>query len=126
MTGRASRSKGSRGQSEFKALLLVRDWVCDSITAGIAACDLIATDTCGTSYSVEIKNCAGILPAHKRQAMDQAKARRLPWLLASKIAGTSSWLVQRQGALPQVWHNKLTRSQGDLGGHTLEHRQPTG
>jgi predicted RecB family endonuclease len=106
MTGRASRSKGARGQSEFKALLLDRDWTVDSITAGIAAADLIATDRDGTQYSVEVKNCAGILPAHKRQAMTQAKARKLPWLLASKIAGTASWLVQRQGATPVVWSGK--------------------
>lgn len=106
MTGRASRSKGARGQSEFKALLLDRDWTVDSITAGIAACDLIAADPGGTQYSVEVKNCAGILPAHKRQAMAQAKARKLPWLLASKIAGTASWLVQRQGATPVVWSGK--------------------
>lgn len=106
MTGRASRAKGSRGQTAFKELLLERDWVCDSITAGIAACDLIATNTDGTSYSVEVKNCASIIPAHKKQAMEQARARRLPWMLANKIAGTSSWLVQRQGGMPQVWHRK--------------------
>lgn len=34
------------------------------------------------------------------------KARKLPWLLASKIAGTASWLVQRQGATPVVWSGK--------------------
>lgn len=107
MTGRASRSKGARGQSEFKALLLDRDWTCDQITAGIAAADLIATDPDGRTWCVEIKNCAGISPAHKRQAMTQAAARRLPWLLASKIADSSSWLVQRQGAVPIVWHMKF-------------------
>ena len=26
-----------------------------------------------------------------------------PWMLLSKIAGTSSWLVQRQGMAPVVW-----------------------
>lgn len=106
MTGRSSRTKGARGQTEFKAMLLDRDWLCDQITAGIAACDLIATDTGGKSYSVEIKNCASIIPAHKRQAMEQAKARRLPWLLANKLPGTSSWLVQRQDGPPAVWHKK--------------------
>lgn len=104
--GAMQRRKGAKGQSEFAALLRDRDWVCDQITAGIAACDLIATDAAGKTFAVEIKNCAGILPAHKRQAMEQAKIRRLPWLLASKIAGTSSWLVQRQGGVPVVWHAK--------------------
>lgn len=106
MTGRASRAKGSRGQSAFKALLLDRDWTCDSITAGIAAADLIATDPDGRSWCVEIKNCAGIIVSHKAQAMEQAALRRLPWMLASKIMGTSSWLVQRQACLPTVWHGK--------------------
>lgn len=106
MPGRASRTKGARGQTEFKALLLDRDWVCDSITAGIAAADLIATDPDGRSWCVEVKNCAGIIVSHKAQAMEQASLRRLPWMLASKIMGTSSWLVQRQGGLPQVWHSK--------------------
>lgn len=107
MSGRMSRNKGARGQSEFKAMLLDRDWSVDTLTAGIASADLIAVDPDGSrTYAVEVKRCASILPAHRKQAMEQGKARRLPWLLASKIAGTSSWLVQRQGELPQVWHAK--------------------
>lgn len=89
-------------------MLLDRDWTCDSITAGIAAADMIATDPNGRTWCVEIKNCAGIIPAHKRQAIEQAKKRRLPWMLASKIAGSSSWLVQRQNAVPVVWHAKFS------------------
>lgn len=106
MSGRMSRNKGARGQSEFKAMLLERDWVVDTLTVGIESGDLIATDTNGVMWCVEVKNCAGILPAHKKQAMEQAKKRRIPWLLASKIAGSSSWLVQRQRELPIVWHAK--------------------
>jgi hypothetical protein len=44
-----------------------------------------------------------ITVAHRKQAMEQAKRRRLPWLLMSKVAGTSSWLVQREGDKPVVW-----------------------
>lgn len=106
MTGRASRAKGARGHSEFKAMLSDRDWSFDHLSGGIASADLIATDPDGRQWCVEVKNCAGITPAHKRQAMDQAKARRLPWMLASKIAGTSSWLVQRQDGLPAVWQQE--------------------
>lgn len=109
MSGRMSRNKGARGQSEFKAMLLDRDWCVDTLTAGIASADLIATDAAGITWCVEVKNCAGILPSHKRQAMEQAKNRRIPWLLASKIAGSSSWLVQRQNELPTVWHSKDLR-----------------
>lgn len=100
------RRKGARGQSEFAAMLRDRDWVCDQITAGIAAADLIGTDPAGKTWCIEVKNCAGILPAHKQQAQVQAKKRGLPWLLASKIEGSSSWLIRRQGEAPAVWHAK--------------------
>lgn len=101
---KASRSKGARGQTLAKHLLLERGYGIDTLSAGLATADLIATDRCGNTWCVEVKNCAGILPAHKRQAMAQAKARRLPWMLLSKIAGSSSWLVQRQGQPAEVWH----------------------
>lgn len=106
MSGRMSRNKGARGQSEFKAMLLDRDWAVDTLSAGIQSADLIATDPQCRTWLVEVKNVAGIIPAHKKQAIEQGKARRMPWLLASKIAGSSSWLIQRQGELPQVWHAK--------------------
>ena len=106
MSGRMSRNKGARGQSEVEAMLLDRDWAVDTLSAGIQSADLIATDPQCRTWLVEVKNVAGILPAHKKQAIEQGKARRMPWLLASKIAGTSSWLVQRQNELPQVWHAK--------------------
>lgn len=106
MTGKASRAKGARGQSSFKSMLLDRDWTVDSITCGIAAADLIATDPTGKPWCVEVKNCAGILPAHKTQAMRQGRDRKLPWMLASKISESSSWLIQKQGETPQVWNQK--------------------
>lgn len=107
MSGRASRTKGSRGQCMAANLLRDRDWMVDQITGGIVSHDLTATDTNGRTWAVEVKNCAGILPAHKTQAMEQGKARRLPWLLMNKIAGSSSWLIQRQGMAPAVWGEKL-------------------
>jgi len=88
-------------------LLRDRDWMVDQITGGIVSHDLTATDTDGRTWAVEVKNCAGILPAHKTQAMEQGKARRLPWLLMNKIAGSSSWLIQRQGMAPAVWGEKM-------------------
>jgi hypothetical protein len=57
----------------------------------------------GRTYSVEVKNTTAITTAHRKQAMEQAARSKLPWLLLSKIAGTSSWLVQRQGEKPVVW-----------------------
>lgn len=103
MSGATSRRKGARGQCEVANLLRQRDWVVDQITAGIAAGDLIGTDIDGQTWCVEVKNCAGILPAHVKQAQEQGRKRRLPWMLVSKIAGTSAWLVQRQGKGPVVW-----------------------
>ena len=50
MTGRASRAKGARGHSEFKAMLSDRDWSFDHLSGGIASADLIATDPDGRQW----------------------------------------------------------------------------
>ena len=113
MSGAKSRNKGAKGQREFKEMLADRDWIADQITAGIAAADMIATDLGGVTWAVEVKNCVGILASHKKQAMEQGRIRRLPWMLASKIAGSSSWLIQRKGELPQVWHDKKELKNGN-------------
>ena len=100
-----ARSKGRRGQQEARELLQSRDWSVAELNAGTAvedfwACDLAA----GKTYSVEVKNTAAITTAHRKQAQTQAAKSKLPWLLMNKISGTSSWLVQRQGERPVVWH----------------------
>jgi hypothetical protein len=100
----ASRRKGRVGQLAARHLLLERDWSVAELNGGTSVEDFIATDPTGAAWCVEVKNCAGILPAHKAQAMRQAASRRLRWMLISKLAGTSSWLVQRQGERPVVWH----------------------
>lgn len=101
----ASRRKGRAGETAAKHLLQARDYVVDDLAGGITSADLIATGPGhdGQTYCVEVKNCASILRTHRKQAMDQAASRRLRWMLISKIAGTSSWLVQRQGERPVVW-----------------------
>lgn len=100
---KASRSKGRRGQAEAGNMLRSRDWSVAELNAGTVAEDFIAVSPMGVSYSVEVKNTIAITVAHRNQAMAQAKTRKLPWMLVSKIAGTSSWLVQRQGEEPVVW-----------------------
>jgi hypothetical protein len=100
----ASRRKGRAGETQAKHLLLERDFAVDDLAGGIASADLIATDSAGATWCVEVKNCASVLRTHREQAMRQAASRRLRWMLISKIAGTSSWLVQRQGERPVVWH----------------------
>ena len=117
MSGLRTRSKGRRGQTAAANLLRERDWIVADLSSGIGSEDLIATDPAGRSWAVEVKNCAGILPVHLKQAMDQAKKRRLPWMLMSKIAGTSAWLVRRQGDAPVVWTER---------GEALEERDDDG
>ena len=106
MSGRATRAKGRRGQTAAINLLRDRDWTVADLSAGVDCEDGLACDPDGNWYSLEVKNTAAITQAHKKQALEQARKRRLPWLLMNKIAGTSSWLIQRQGARPTVWHSK--------------------
>jgi predicted RecB family endonuclease len=103
MAGKSTRAKGRRGESEAKVLLLSRDWTVADLSAGLSSEDLLAIDSDGKTWAVEVKNTSAIMTAHREQAMQQAKARKAPWMLMSKIAGTSSWLIQRQGKQPVVW-----------------------
>ena len=103
---KAQRDKGRRGQTSAERLLKDRDWTTDPITSGIKREDIIATDPDGVVWSVEVKNCASITFAHRVQAMEQARARKLSWMLMSHIRGSRCWLVQCQGRLPVIWHEK--------------------
>jgi len=110
MGGKAARSKGRRGQQTAQRLFADRDWVVHELNAGTAVADFLAGDPDGKIWLVEVKNTAAITSAHRKQAMEQAARKRMPWLLISHIAGTSSWLVQRQGEDPVVWNeSKLSR-----------------
>ena len=97
------RAKGRRGQQMAADVLRNLDWSVAELNAGTVAEDFIAVNPDGVSYSVEVKNTKSITTLHREQAMRQAKARKLPWMLMSHIAGTSAWLVQRQGCKPTVW-----------------------
>ena len=104
--GKSPRSRGRRGESACKALLTSRDWTVHDLTAGLASADLIAVDPNGRSWSVEVKATSAIAVAtYRKQAMEQAKKARLPWMLVCAIHGTSAWLVMRQGEQPVVWRN---------------------
>ena len=87
---KAARDKGRRGQREAQELLKSRDWSVAELNAGTSAEDFIAVSPDGRSYSVEVKNTVAITTAHRAQAMTQAKARKLPWMLLSKIAAHQS------------------------------------
>lgn len=104
MAGKATRNKGKAGEREAKALLASRDWIVHDLENGMQNADMLASDQNGIVWSVEVKNCASIQSAHRKQAMEQASRTRTRWMLLSKITGTSSWLVQRQNERPVVWH----------------------
>ena len=103
--GKQARDKGRRGQREASELLRSRDWNVVETNAGTAVEDFVAIDPQGKAHSVEVKNTVSITTTHRAQAMAQAKARRLPWMLLSRVSGTTSWLVQRQGQRPAIWHS---------------------
>ena len=103
VSGKATRAKGRRGETQAKDLLRSLDFVVHDLTAGLDSEDLVATDPAGRTWSVEVKNTAAITTVHRAAAMARAKASRLPWMLMSVIAGTGTWLVQRQGHRPVVW-----------------------
>ena len=106
MAGRATRDKGRRGQQAAKRLLADRDWRVIEANSGEAEADMLAIDTAGRTWLVEVKNTAAITTAHRQQAIRQAVAKRLPWMLMSKITGTSEWLIQRRGESSVVWREK--------------------
>ena len=107
MKGSRIRDKGRRGQTAAMALLRDRDWIVADLASGVSSEDGLATDPDGVQWSVEAKNTTAITRAHRKQAMEQAKARKARWCLISRIAGTRSWLVQRQGCAPVVWRDKV-------------------
>lgn len=106
MPGRATRSKGRRGETAALALLTERDFSCEDMSAGRASCDILAIDKRGIVWSVEVKNRDLInVREFREQAMRNAKPRTR-WMVLAHIAGTSSWLVLRQGERADVWHGK--------------------
>jgi len=100
---KAQRDKGRRGQTQLANLLRSRDWDVIETASGMSQEDFLAKDPSGRYWCLECKNTVAITEAHRKQAMEQATKRKLPWMLASKISGTGSWLVQRQGEKPTVW-----------------------
>ena len=104
--GKLSRTKGRIGQTTVSNMLKDRDWTVVDTSAGMSVEDIFAIDPNGIQYSCEVKKTAIISPAHLKQAMEQAKKRKARWMLCNHIAGTSSWLVRRQGLKATVWHDK--------------------
>jgi Holliday junction resolvase len=103
-----SRSKGKRGEREARDLLCDRDWIILANTADGSECeDIIATCPKGTVRSIEVKNRKYIkMVEFKKQAMENANKKKLPWMVMAKIEGSSSWLIWMKGERLTVWHEK--------------------
>lgn len=109
MSGKTSRNKGRRGETEAKRLLKDRDYtILADTTAGIATDDLLAQDSSGAIWSVEVKYRKNIEPTKfAGQARFQIRQKRqLRWMVLAHIEGTSGWLVLRQAMPPTVWLQK--------------------
>lgn len=103
MSGSRSRSKGRRGESAAKRLLIERDWtMLADTTAGVSECDLVASKG-GIVFAIEVKNREIIHPSEFRAQAIRNTKKGTHWMWLAKIAGTRSWLVERQGERPCVW-----------------------
>lgn len=100
-----SRAKGRRGETAALRLLEERDYSCEDMSAGRSSCDLIAVKD-GSTWAVEVKDRVLINPRQfRKQARANAK-RGYRWMLLCHIPDTRSWLVERQGERPTVWHER--------------------
>jgi hypothetical protein len=104
--GKSSRNKGRAGQRAAQRLFAERDWIVHELNAGTAVADFLVADPDARVWLAEIKNTQVISLAHRRQAIQQAAKKRLPWLLLSHLSGTRFWLLQRQGLDPVLWSEK--------------------
>lgn len=104
MSGNASRNKGRRGQTEAALLLQERDYSVLESSGGRSDPDFFATKH-GITWAVEVKNTRTYSrDAATHQAKDQAKRKKARWMLMWHIPGSHSWLVERQGLRPSLWH----------------------
>lgn len=104
MAGRASRSKGKRGEREARRLLESRGWNVIDGSDGQAVHDLTAIDPDGDVYGVEVKNCASLdLRRFRSQAREQAKRHHLHWLLLAHIPDTRCWYAEGWQQPPELW-----------------------
>ena len=101
--GKYARNRGRRGQTAAANILRSRDWTVADLSAGVECEDIIATDPDGRTWSVEVKNTRAHTIQHISQANEQARRRKLPWMLMWHRHGSSEWFVFRQGQKTQVW-----------------------
>lgn len=104
--GKMSRSKGRKGQTEAAKVLVSRDWSIIETSSGQSVEDIVAAHPSGKTYSVEVKNHKAIQPeAWRKQAGENARKRKLPWMIMARIPMyASAWLILRQDEHPTVWN----------------------
>ena len=102
---RMQRTKGRRAETAFKTELGNRDWSVIDISAGVNDADLVAIAPDGRTHLCEVKDHKLLDPCRwRKQAQEQAKKHRLPWLLAYHVPGYAGlWIVERQGERPVIW-----------------------
>ena len=109
--GKPVRNKGRRGQRAAQKLLQSYGYHTHELNSGTKTGDLIATvDKYSTgkevNYLVEVKNTKSLdIPAFLKQARDQAKVKKMKWMLMCKIDGGFGWLVFFEGDNEaEIWY----------------------
>lgn len=107
--GRSNRRRGIATQGEAGKVLTERDWQVIETAGGMMNEDLIATDPTGQQWSVEVKNKKTInLGIFRKQAIEQANKRKLPWMLMVKVQGEAgAFLVLRKNDNATVWRRRV-------------------
>lgn len=107
MSGSKSRDKGCRGEAEARAVLGEHDFAVIEQPRGRATCDCIAHKD-GTMYAVEVKYAEAItLAKWRKQAREQGKALKMPWLLMVRLPGhPRKFYVEGANVEPSVWRGR--------------------
>ncbi len=111
MSGCLSRNKGRRGEREAVDLLTERGWEVIELGPGRLAEDVVATDPRGTTHAVEVKHhVVWRLADWRKQAKEQAKRRRHPWLLMCRVPNMPGcFYVEGAEVKPVVWRGNAAR-----------------
>ena len=106
MGANSSRSKGRKGETDARLLLEERDYTCEDLSAGRSSCDILALKD-GVAWAVEVKDQVSIrMYDYRKQARANAK-KGMRWMVMAHICGTRSWLVEKQGCKPTIWHERV-------------------
>lgn len=97
-----ARTKGRKGETTARRMLEARDYTCEDLSAGRASCDILALKD-GVAWAVEVKDRVLLAPYDfRKQARANAK-KGTRWMVMAHWAGTSAWVIERQGQRPSIW-----------------------